>query len=1308
MERRIAQHVKGLFEGETAEAILKSSPSVLLGVDAAAAAVLEGFGIRTVFDLASSHVFASAYALSRETLGESSVFDHVGAVPGDVIDDSLIGADADTIARSDISVLRAIGDGNRDQLADALGAETVRDLGRWPAYHAARQILSVAYGGTNLETRDPDAPDELVPVARKYATESFRFQRVFIDRVDDAPALERRDLGTSPPVSLRQLSLDGSRRWSPATGALLTFEQTWKPQGLSLGQLLSSVALAPGESTKIAVIDWSRRVATAATEDIAERDRIQAQVAQTRAISEIQNVTARESSRGRSKQTTESTTDAGGYASGGGIGGLLGGGSGNESWADVSGETITVASSRGQRSVSADLMQEIEANTRQASTAVRSRRAALVTETTSTESEEIRTRVLTNYNHSHALTIQYYETVQIYRTELRLRDTQRVLFIPIGVIDFSDPKMISRFKTALLGAVTEPAVRDSISAAVNEVTLQEVQPFDAQAESYELDGNLAVRIVAARTSAGAGDDVKIIIERRSGDPVEVEVDRWQPHRLEEPVLVSEIERIRLEYRTIRSDLVQSADLLVMVTPTESLLNGQNLMFRSALSSNSAANAPDTTTQTMVSAARKEIDPNAIDYLNEHAVELSHAIWASLTQHELATILGEYEYLGEPLLEVVDIEPLTFFGNYLVMPYHPADDEGDEAWQAWRERHVLSATAREDLIPVPTDGLFGEAVLGRFNASEKIDMTRFWDWQESPIPMQAPDIGPIVAGNHVAGAPAVPGQLGPSIASLPAAQALPAPTGLAPIIAAAQADLFRDMSGLQQTAETLRSTIAESGDASETAAKLANELESIKQKTIGKLAEMAAQAGLAAAGAPVAAGGMLGGGGSSSGAGGGRSSSGVAGGVVGGMASGPVSRMSNTTKGGLLNESAKIDGQLLSSSGSTTPVSGAEGSQLAETMDSIRGYRDGVSGQSEATPAFPLEDRPNRLSLEERQDSLAAPFLLEEFQVVGNHHGGVPMLAWVVYDFGVGNTDPGVNGNAKGPLGIHQELKDRYQELVDQDIWVELQVFGFSDSSGTDEINAGIRRSRAQAASAWFVPTIDDRRANWVLKTDSDVVIPTPINTTVVDGAPVDRYLGDNDTISGRAMNRSVLIVEVAMHSVEPPGDVWLTGDEEESKFAEIESAIDGLRQSTDRSDRFKVLAFDLWQRPSSDLRVFTDDDVREAIADNTSSDEPEFNGWPFDPARSKDPTRYLTDYRTELSSALRDARKSPADVLRMLENVFRTAFGGIEVMNRDLDRVSGITNNANYISVRIRDWIIGQQQKRNTVYSAAFEFGDPE
>jgi hypothetical protein len=34
--------------------------------------------------------------------------------------------------------------------------------------------------------------------------------------------------------------------------------------------------------------------------------------------------------------------------------------------------------------------------------------------------------------------------------------------------------------------------------------------------------------------------------------------------------------------------------------------------------------------------------------------------------------------------------------------------------------------------------FAEAVLGRFNSAEKLDITRFWNWQDSPIPIQPSD------------------------------------------------------------------------------------------------------------------------------------------------------------------------------------------------------------------------------------------------------------------------------------------------------------------------------------------------------------------------------------------------------------------------------------------------------------------------------------------------------------------------------------------------------------------------------------------
>ena len=62
------------------------------------------------------------------------------------------------------------------------------------------------------------------------------------------------------------------------------------------------------------------------------------------------------------------------------------------------------------------------------------------------------------------------------------------------------------------------------------------------------------------------------------------------------------------------------------------------------------------------------------------------------------------------------------------------------------------------MPVPSGGVFAEAVLGRFNSAEKLDITRFWNWQDSPIPIQAPDIAAIQAGTRKTDDNLTPSQL----------------------------------------------------------------------------------------------------------------------------------------------------------------------------------------------------------------------------------------------------------------------------------------------------------------------------------------------------------------------------------------------------------------------------------------------------------------------------------------------------------------------------------------------------------------------
>ena len=49
---------------------------------------------------------------------------------------------------------------------------------------------------------------------------------------------------------------------------------------------------------------------------------------------------------------------------------------------------------------------------------------------------------------------------------------------------------------------------------------------------------------------------------------------------------------------------------------------------------------------------------------------------------------------------------------------------------------------QSTIALPTRGVLGEAVLGQCPSSEKIDLTRFWNWQDAPA-----DTAPAAAGSE---------------------------------------------------------------------------------------------------------------------------------------------------------------------------------------------------------------------------------------------------------------------------------------------------------------------------------------------------------------------------------------------------------------------------------------------------------------------------------------------------------------------------------------------------------------------------------
>jgi hypothetical protein len=152
------------------------------------------------------------------------------------------------------------------------------------------------------------------------------------------------------------------------------------------------------------------------------------------------------------------------------------------------------------------------------------------------------------------------------------------------------------------------------------------------------------------------------------------------------------------------------------------------------------------------------------------------------------------------------------GNLLAFPVASGMEE-----QALRALNLKPWISRDELITddyveqilsFPTRGIFAEAKLGHCNASELIDPTRFWDWQTSPIPDDAPAIAPIETGTRNAPMQGTtPTAFPPSLINIVNPTNLPDPTGLAAGASVLGAlGPFRDMSGMKELGAYLQDAV----------------------------------------------------------------------------------------------------------------------------------------------------------------------------------------------------------------------------------------------------------------------------------------------------------------------------------------------------------------------------------------------------------------------------------------------------------------------------------------------------------------------
>lgn len=280
----------------------------------------------------------------------------------------------------------------------------------------------------------------------------------------------------------------------------------------------------------------------------------------------------------------------------------------------------------------------------------------------------------------------------------------------------------------------------------------------------------------------------------------------------------------------------------------------------------------TNTHTMLYTEFQQMEA-LLQYLASETLRYSQIVWRGLSDDERAMMLEQYTVkmdfeeaiqnaslpedeeevikdldrrnVNIPLLNCVNVKKLLgFYGNCMLLPFTFPQSlakmlgcTATDLQDAICRYHSNSFRAPTTTISLPTNGMVGEAVLGETNVSEKIDLTRFWNWQDSPIDKMHIDDKSLNSMDYLAG------KTTKEITPLNLQGATPAtpvtPADLLAALVNKQAPTFDNITGIDQLKDILNEATKSAAtgrdkviETSEKMAKAALDFFSVGQKAEG--------------------------------------------------------------------------------------------------------------------------------------------------------------------------------------------------------------------------------------------------------------------------------------------------------------------------------------------------------------------------------------------------------------------------------------------------------------------------------------------
>lgn len=288
----------------------------------------------------------------------------------------------------------------------------------WP------KILTVSWGENNELKISMRQLAQLSPALRKRLLESGEISFDAREPITQPVSVD----GFAQTISDTPMSYP--KAGTLGIGYVLGMRQNWEPTGFSLGDLIYSLPLAPGEVQRLAVRERRETLAAYDRESLSVREQRAFDEAVSSSTNSIFSSALNES--GSGSTTWQNSSDASNVGGGFSLLGFsLGGGGG---WSNASGST-TGTSSASRSFVSSSVEQFNGTVARLSATARQAARTSMRLARSSDRSE-VTTRVIANNNRLHALTMQYWEVLRHYSVSSRPDDVTLVAFVPLQLIQW--------------------------------------------------------------------------------------------------------------------------------------------------------------------------------------------------------------------------------------------------------------------------------------------------------------------------------------------------------------------------------------------------------------------------------------------------------------------------------------------------------------------------------------------------------------------------------------------------------------------------------------------------------------------------------------------------------------------------------------------------------------------------------------------------------------------------------------------------------------------------------------------------------